>query len=111
MNWPKGKMVGRRWAGALVASAVLLLVAGCDGPSSEAPAKKDSGNAELFSIPADQMSHVQLLTVQPKSLARTLRLTGAVAYNSFRTTPVITQVSGPVSRILIAPGQLSLIHI
>jgi len=105
MNWPKGKMVGRRWAGALVASAVLLLVAGCDGPSSEAPAKKDSGNAELFSIPADQMSHVQLLTVQPKSLARTLRLTGAVAYNSFRTTPVITQVSGPVSRILIAPGQ------
>jgi cobalt-zinc-cadmium efflux system membrane fusion protein len=105
MNWPKGKMVGRRWAGALVASAVLLLVAGCDGPSSEAPAKKDSGNAELFSIPADQMSHVQLLTVQPKSLARTLRLTGAVAYNSFRTTPVITQVSGPVSRIVIAPGQ------
>jgi cobalt-zinc-cadmium efflux system membrane fusion protein len=98
-------MVGRRWAGALVASAVLLLVAGCDGPSSEAPAKKDSGNAELFSIPADQMSHVQLLTVQPKSLARTLRLTGAVAYNSFRTTPVITQVSGPVSRIVIAPGQ------
>jgi cobalt-zinc-cadmium efflux system membrane fusion protein len=105
MNRPKGKVVWRRWAGGLVASAVLLLVAGCEGPSSEAPAKKDSGSAELFSIPADQMSHVQLLTIQPTSLARTLRLTGAVAYNSFRTTPVITQVSGPVSRIVIAPGQ------
>jgi cobalt-zinc-cadmium efflux system membrane fusion protein len=105
MNRPKGKVVWRRWAGALVASAVLLLLAGCAGPSSEAPAKKDSGSAELFSIPADQMSHVQLLTIQPTSLARTLRLTGAVAYNSFRTTPVITQVSGPVSRIVIAPGQ------
>ncbi len=105
MNTPKGKMLWRRWAGALGASAVLLFVAGCEGPSAEAPAKKDSGSAELFSIPADQMSHVQLLTIQPSSLARTLRLTGAVAYNSFRTTPVITQVSGPVSRILVAPGQ------
>ncbi len=36
---------------------------------------------------------------------RTLRLTGAVAYNAFKTTPVITQVGGPVSRILVVPGQ------
>jgi membrane fusion protein, heavy metal efflux system len=105
MNTAKGNLLWRRWAGALGASAVLLVVAGCGASSSEAPAKKDSGSAELFSIPADQMSHVQLLTIQPTSLARTLRLTGAVAYNSFRTTPVITQVSGPVSRILVAPGQ------
>ena len=38
-------------------------------------------------------------------LTRTLRLTGAVAYNAFNTTPVITQVGGPVSRILVVPGQ------
>ncbi len=61
--------------------------------------------AELFTIPADQMAHVQVLAVQPTNLTRTLRLTGAVAYNSFHTTPVITQVSGPVSRILVVPGQ------
>jgi len=59
----------------------------------------------LFTIPQEQMAHVQLLTVQPTTLTRTLRLTGAVAYNSFRTTPVITQVSGPVSRIVVVPGQ------
>jgi cobalt-zinc-cadmium efflux system membrane fusion protein len=51
------------------------------------------------------MSHVQVLTVQPTTLTRALRLTGAVAYNSFRTTPVITQVSGPVSRVVVVPGQ------
>ena len=51
------------------------------------------------------MAHVQVLTVQPAKLPRTLRLTGAVAYNSFRTTPVITQVSGPVSRVVVVPGQ------
>ena len=37
-------------------------------------------------------------------LTHTLRLTGAVAYNAFKTTPVITQVGGPVSRILVVPG-------
>jgi cobalt-zinc-cadmium efflux system membrane fusion protein len=51
------------------------------------------------------MAHVQLLTVEPTTLGRTLRLTGSVAYNNFRTTPVITQVGGPVSRILVVPGQ------
>jgi len=51
------------------------------------------------------MSHVQLVTVEPTGLSRTLRLTGTVTYNSFRTTPVITQVSGPVSRIVVVPGQ------
>jgi cobalt-zinc-cadmium efflux system membrane fusion protein len=60
---------------------------------------------QLFTIPQDQMSHVQVVTVQPTTLTRTLRLTGNVAYNAFATTPVITQVGGPVSRILVVPGQ------
>ncbi|MGB8770841.1 MAG: efflux RND transporter periplasmic adaptor subunit [Candidatus Korobacteraceae bacterium] len=51
------------------------------------------------------MSHVQVLTIQSTSLTRILRLTGAVAYDAFHTTPVITQVSGPVSRIAVVPGQ------
>lgn len=67
---------------------------------------RSSGDkASLFSIPADQMSHIQILTVTPSTLMRTLRLTGAVAYNGFATTPVITQVSGPVSRIVVSPGE------
>jgi membrane fusion protein, heavy metal efflux system len=60
---------------------------------------------QLFTIPQDQMAHVQVVNVQPTKLTRTLRLTGAVAYNAFNTTPVITQVGGPVSRILVVPGQ------
>jgi cobalt-zinc-cadmium efflux system membrane fusion protein len=64
-----------------------------------------SATPELFTIPQDQMQHVQVVTVAPTTLKRTLRLTGAVAYNAFSTTPVITQVGGPVSRILVVPGQ------
>jgi cobalt-zinc-cadmium efflux system membrane fusion protein len=59
----------------------------------------------LFTIPADQMSHVQVVTVEPSNLPRVLRLTGAVSYNAFNTTPVITPVGGPVSRLLAVPGQ------
>jgi cobalt-zinc-cadmium efflux system membrane fusion protein len=51
------------------------------------------------------MSHVQVVSVAPQTLTRSLRLTGAVAYNAFHTTPVITQVGGPVSRILVVPGE------
>ena len=70
--------------------------------SSKAPKDQTPG---LFSIPADQMSHVQVVTVEPSNLPRVLRLTGAVSYNAFNTTPVITQVGGPVSRLLAVPGQ------
>jgi membrane fusion protein, heavy metal efflux system len=59
----------------------------------------------LFTIPNDQMSHVQVVTVAASNLPRVLRLTGAVSYNAFNTTPVITQVGGPVSRLLAVPGQ------
>jgi cobalt-zinc-cadmium efflux system membrane fusion protein len=64
-----------------------------------------SQTPELFTIPQDQMSHVQVVTLQTTKLTRKLRLTGAVAYNAFKTTPVITQIGGPVSRILVLPGQ------
>jgi membrane fusion protein, heavy metal efflux system len=88
--------------------AITLALAGCEGSRSSAAGSGDAANPnnpELFSIPQNQMSHVQVLTVQPTTLSRSLRLTGAVAYNSFHTTPVITQVSGPVSRVVVVPGQ------
>lgn len=92
---------------ALIAAAAILL-AGC-GKSGPRPVAAnstgDSGSAALFSIPQDQMAHLQVLPAEPAMLNRTLRLTGAVAYDSFHTTPVITQVSGPVTRIAVVPGQ------
>ncbi len=91
-----------------VLSAIMLGLTSCSGAGSNGAAKNGANNsntAELFTIPADQMAHVQVLTIQPTSLTRTLRLTGTVAYNSFHTTPVITQVSGPVRRIVVVPGQ------
>jgi len=101
------KSLHERLAELVAVSLVMATLSACDSarPNASANSARNSNNAELFTIPPDQMSHVQVLTVQPTTLTRTLRLTGAVAYNSFRTTPVITQVSGPVSRIVVVPGQ------
>jgi len=85
--------------------ALLLMFVACQGSGPEKSSEKSSGNPELSTIPQEQMSHVQLLKVQPTTLARILRLTGAVTYNGFRTIPVITQVSGPVNRLAVVPGQ------
>jgi len=97
---------------AAVGLVALAMVAGChSGENKNAErmtsfSQKASASAtpQLFTIPADQMSHVQVLTVEPQTMRHSLRLTGTVAYNAFKTTPVITQVGGPVSRILVVPG-------
>ena len=101
------KSLYQRLAELVAASVVIAALTACESsrPNVSANSAKNSNSAELFTIPPEQMSHVQVLTVQPTTLTRTLRLTGAVAYNSFHTTPVITQVSGLVSRILVVPGK------
>ncbi len=88
----------------LVAVAVLLSAAlGCSTPAQN-PGQA-SKKAQTFTVPKDQMAHIQIVTVAPTSIPRSLRMTGAVAFNAFNTTPVITQIGGPVSRIVVTPGQ------
>ena len=91
-------------------ASLAILAAGCSSEqganqmTSYSSGESKAETPRLFTIPQDQMSHVQVVTVQPSKITRTLRLTGAVAYNAFNTTPVITQVGGPVAKILVVPG-------
>jgi cobalt-zinc-cadmium efflux system membrane fusion protein len=93
---------------ALAGLLLLLGIAACSGRNSNvraADAESAGSKADLFVVPKEQMEHVQVVTVQPTDFPRILRLTGAVAFNGFLTTPVITQASGPVSRLVVSPGQ------
>ena len=96
---------------ALAVAMAAACLAGCSSDeranqmTSYSGKESKSETPELFTIPQNQMSHVQVVTVEPVKLPRVLRLTGAVAYNAFNTVPVITQVGGPVSRILVVPGE------
>lgn len=64
-----------------------------------------SETAELFSVPKEQMAHVQVVPVEKTRLRRVLRLTGSVTYNQFKTTPVFSAIGGPAHEILVAPGE------
>src|SRR5271170_1517781 len=97
-----------------VASAAGLAFSGCSsGPResessmtsfTSSEAKQDT--AELFTVPKEQLAHIQIVPVEKGSLPRTLRLSGAVAYDAFHTTPVFAAIGGPVHEILVAPGQV-----
>jgi cobalt-zinc-cadmium efflux system membrane fusion protein len=97
----------------LISCLVLIVSAGCGSGPGEEESKMTSyssntakgDTAELFTVPQDQMAHVQVVTVEKSRLPRVLRLTGAVAYNAFKTTPVFSAVGGPVMEILAEPGQ------
>src|SRR5246127_3681585 len=90
----------------MVLPALTLAIIGCSsGDPSKANEKGAADKTQLFTVPKDQMAHIQVVTIQPASMPRILPLNGTVAYNSFLTTPVISQVSGPVSRIIVSPGQ------
>jgi membrane fusion protein, heavy metal efflux system len=95
------------------ALATALVFAGCgSGPAqSESKMTSYSGTeakadtASLFTVPQDQMAHIQVVAVEKTKLPRLLRLTGNVAYNAFKTTPVFSAIGGPVHEILVAPGE------
>lgn len=92
--------------------AAAMVLAGCGSSGRESAEKMTSytsansgAEAALFTVPQDQLSHIQIVTISAAPLTRTLRLSGQVAYNGFKTTPVITAVGGPVSQVLAFPGQ------
>jgi cobalt-zinc-cadmium efflux system membrane fusion protein len=95
----------------LATGFLMASLAGCSSGGSESKMTSYSSSeskeesAELFTVPQDQMAHVQVVSVEKASLPRVLRLTGAVAYNSFMTTPVFAAVGGPVHELLVAPGE------
>ncbi len=104
---------GDALAAVLISSLGLAAFAGCGSGAGESESKMTSyssgeakgDTAELFSVPQDQMAHVQVAPVEKSRLPRVLHLTGTVAYNAFKTTPVFSGVGGPVQELRAEPGQ------
>ena len=100
---------------AVVASSAAITAAlcGCGSGPGESESNMTSftstetkaDTAELFTVPKEQMAHLQVVAAEKGPLPRTLRLAGAVAYDAFATTPVFAAIGGPVHEILVAPGQ------
>lgn len=101
-------------AALLLLTCTAFCVAGCSSGAGESESKmtsytaNESANdtAQLFTVPQEEMAHIKVVAVEKTHLQRVLRLTGSVAYNQFKTTPVFPAIGGPVHEILVAPGQV-----
>ncbi len=97
-----------------VATAFAISFSGCgsgpteseSGMTSFTSSEAKADTAQLFTVPKEQLAHVEVVAAQKAPLPRTLRLSGAVAYDAFQTTPVFAAIGGPVHEILVAPGQV-----
>jgi membrane fusion protein, heavy metal efflux system len=84
--------------------AMPLLLAACTG-APPAPAAKAAGDPRAgFTVPADQLPHLQTTAVRNVAWATLLRTTGTVDWDNDRTSQAITQVSGPITRIVVDAG-------
>jgi len=93
-----------RIALALVGIATSLVVAGCSGKTDKAQAGSDT--ARLVTLTAAQRGHVQLYAVAPSSFHKVIEAAGIVDFDNDQATSVLAPFSGPVSRLLVSPGQV-----
>jgi membrane fusion protein, heavy metal efflux system len=94
------------------AAVLAITLAGCGTRASEkvsqmtsyTAGETKSETADLFTLPKDQIAHLQVSPVVKGRLSRISRFPGSVAYNAFTTTPVFSAAGGPVRDILVTPG-------
>ena len=89
-----------RWAAWLVAAGIFL--GGCSsGGSVNAPASAVPGDVKLT---AAQMQHIDLYTVAEATFHKSIRTAGTVDFDQERSTSLLAPISGPVTRLLVGPG-------
>jgi cobalt-zinc-cadmium efflux system membrane fusion protein len=108
------------WALALVAIVVIIIYTGSKrveggalqssaaqtpaATQTAATAPAGAGQPTLLTIPADQLSHLDIVDVKKSNWNVDVQTTGTVDWDADHTTQAISQVNGPISRILVDLG-------
>jgi len=90
-------------------SALLLAVSqpACDRLRTAEGATPQAASEEkpdLFTVSAGQRAHLKVIPVERATWSTTIHTTGTVDWDADHTTQAITQVSGPITRILVDLG-------
>ncbi|HEX2637890.1 MAG TPA: efflux RND transporter periplasmic adaptor subunit [Gemmatimonadales bacterium] len=89
----------------ILAAAVAAAVAGCSrGAEPRDHAPTSAVEASTVELDTAQRSRIRAERVVPRAYNALINTNGTVAFNGDRSTQVIAPISGPVSRILVAPG-------
>lgn len=89
----------------LAVATLVLVVAGCTR-RAQAPDNAPGRTSEAGTVKLDvaQRSRVHIDTIEPEAFNASITTTGTVAFNGDRSTQVIAAISGPIARLLVAPG-------
>jgi cobalt-zinc-cadmium efflux system membrane fusion protein len=89
----------------ILAAAVAAAIAGCSrGAEPRDHAVTSAVEAGTVELDTAQRTRIRTERVVPRAYSALINTNGTVAFNGDRSTQVIAPVSGPVSRILVAPG-------
>lgn len=91
-----------------VACAILFAFVSLGGCSSSAnkQASDTSANASNLTLTSAQQKHITLYTVASASFHRSVDTTGVVDFDQDQATAVLAPFSGPVTKLLVAPGDI-----
>ncbi len=73
-------------------------------PAATAEVSAPTDEASLFQVPANQLEHLKIVEVRKAAWSSTVHTTGTVDWDADHTTQAITQVSGPISRLMVDLG-------
>jgi cobalt-zinc-cadmium efflux system membrane fusion protein len=92
--------------GAALAGLIAVLVtSSCQSKQAGAPVQTpQSTDATLFQVPQNQMEHLKIVEVHKAVWSPAVRTTGTVDWDADHTTQAITQVNGPIARLLVDTG-------
>ncbi len=89
-----------------VIAIATLLICSCGLYKKTAPAAAaaQADEAALFEVPSKQLPHLKIVEVRKTSWASVVDTTGTVDWDADHTTQAITQVNGPISKLLVDLG-------
>src|SRR4029077_5552762 len=95
------------WGCAILALAALATYSCSSSKSAPAPAAETSAQTDegaLFQVPQNQLVHLKIIEIRKAAWSTTVHTTGTVDWDADHTTQAITQVNGPISRLLVDLG-------
>lgn len=96
-RWPRALALG------VLAASSAAFIAGCSHAPDEA-AGTAAGTAHNVTLTSAQRQHIHLQAVAAGAFHASVHTTGRVDFDNERATSVLAPFSGPVTRLLVAPG-------